>query len=323
MVRASEKDRFAPARRAGPSAKEPKEGAHGPSLLTLDLLPKIRGLLPGMKRAQRQIAGALLEDPERFITHSISDVASNCGVSTASIVLFCKALGLSGFPKLKIALARELASQVFPPYGRNKTRGGRHEVLERVFDESIQNLRDTLRLNSESGLHHAAGLLARARRIVIFSIGLSYSMGFSLYIRLRFMGLPALIEHDSHLQLAAAAEMGARDIAVGISMSGTTAETVECLAAAQARGAKTLCITNSMNSRLAKIADYHLYASPSEIRYIQGALASRVPQLALLDALVFELATRRKRRALAHLERAEEHLLKRRLSNHVARSETR
>jgi len=313
MTRPLKKKSYKPAGRTRSIAKGAKGRAHDPKQHTLDLLPKIRGLLPGMKRAQRQIAEALLEDPERFIAQSISDVASNCGVSTASIVLFCKSMGLSGFPKLKIALARELASQVFPPYGRNKTRGGRREVLERVFDESIQNLRDTLRLNSESGLQKAAGLLAGARRIVIFSIGLSYSMGFSLYIRLRFMGLPALIEHDSHLQLAAAAEMGAQDIAVGISMSGTTAETVECLAAAKARGAKTLCITNSMNSRLAKLADFHLYASPSEIRYIQGALASRVPQLALLDALVFELATRRKRKALAHLERAEEHLLKRRL----------
>lgn len=306
-------NRSMPSHRSSSFAKERKDRVAHPKRPVMDVLPRLRGLLPGMKRAQRQIAEALLKDPEGFITRSISDVASNCGVSTASIVLFCRSLGLSGFPKLKIALARELASRVLPALGRDRNQGARHAVLERVLGESIENLRDTLRLNTESGLDIAVGLLTKARRIVLFSIGLSFSVAFSFYIRLRFMGLPAFIEHDSHLQLAAAAEMSARDVAVAVSMSGTTAETVECLRASKAQGAKTLCITNSINSPLARLADCHLYAAPCEIRYFQVALVSRVLQLALIDALVFALAARRKRKALAHLERAEEHLLKRRL----------
>ncbi len=276
------------------------------------LLPWIRGLTPTMKGAPRRIADALLADPEQFIVSSIAELAVDCGVSTASIVLFCKSLGLKGLPMLKLSLARELASPVLP-FGEPKDQRGAVSVLQRIFREDVQSLQETLRLNSEKAFSAAVRGLAGARRIVLFSIGLSYSVAYSLYIRLRFMGLPAFIESDSHLQLAAAAEIRPGDVAVAISLSGTTSETVECLRLSRARGAKTLCMTNSIQSPLARTADIRFYAAPGEVRYFQAPLASRVTQLALADAIVAALGQKHRRRALAHLQRAEEHLLKRRL----------
>ncbi len=269
--------------------------------------------MPTLKRAQRKIAKSLVSDPERFIIESISELAKHAQVSTGSIVLFCKSLGFKGLPRLKISLARELAEPVLPSFLKTSDEAGGPDVLQRVFDEHIESLRETLRLNPPEALTAAVKALARARRIVLFSIGLSYPVAFSIYARLRFIGLPAAIEHDSHLQLAAAAEMTKGEVAVGVSVSGSTRETVECLRLSQDRGARTICITNSINSPLARSADIRLYAAPSEVKYFQAPLASRVTQMALADALLVMLGLQRKRKALAHWERAEEHLLKRRI----------
>lgn len=277
------------------------------------LLPFVQGLLPTLKRAQRRIAKALLNDPEQFIAHSISDLAKHSGVSTGSIVLFCKSMGFRGFPALKISLARGLAEPVLPSVSKVKRGDGPPAILQMVFEEHIKSLRETLRLNSVATLVAAAKALGGARRIVLFSIGLSYPVAYSLYARMRFIGLPAFIEYDSHLQLAAAAEMREGEVAVAISVAGSTSETVECLHLSKEQGAKTICITNSINSPLARTADIRLYAAPSEVKYFQAPLASRVTQLALADALLVILGLGRKRKALAHLERAEEHLLKRRI----------
>src|SRR6266571_721963 len=84
----------------------------------VSLLPFIQGLLPTLKRAQRRIAQAIVDDPEHFISRPISGLATDCGVSTGSIVLFCKSFGIRGFPALKIALARELSEPVLLP-GQN------------------------------------------------------------------------------------------------------------------------------------------------------------------------------------------------------------
>lgn len=272
-----------------------------------------------MKRAQRRIADHLLGDPEQFIDRPIAELASACGVSTGSIVHFSKSLGLRGLPGLRIALARELAEPVLPlTVARPRSGGGAVSVIQRVLEEHVESLRQTLRLNPASTVSRAIDALLRAERIVLFSIGLSYSVAYSLYARLRFIGLPAFIESDSHMQLAAAAEMRREELAIGISASGTTSETVECLRIARAQGARTLCITNSIDSPLATAADFRLYAAPGEVKYFQAPLASRVAQLALADVLLVGLGSKRKREALAHLRRAEVHLLKRRVSAKTA-----
>ncbi len=297
-----------PAMKLGPRSGG-GQGQHMP------LLPLVQGLLPRLKRAQRRVAQEILSDPEQFITKRIAELAKDCRVSTGSIVLFCRSLGLRGLPALRISLARELAEPVLPSFDM-KVKGltAAPLVLQRVFEKHIESLHQTLKLNTAHALAAAARALDRARRIVLFSIGLSYPVAYSLYARLRFIGYPAFVEYDSHMQLAAAAEMTKGEVAVAISVSGSTSETVECLRLSKERGAKTVCITNSIDSPLSGAADIRLYAAPSEVKYFQAPLASRVSQLALADALLVILGLRRKRRALAHLGRAEEQLLSRRMA---------
>ena len=279
--------------------------------LDIGLLPYIQGLLPNLKRAQRRIAEAVLSDPERFISDPISELAGACKVSTGSIVLFCRSLGLRGFSALKIALARDLAETVLS-LGRTPRSYRGALGPDDVFEYHIESLRQTLKLNKPASFNAVVRSLLRAKRIVLFSIGLSYPVAYFLHARLRFIGLPASIQFDSHLQLAAAAEVNRGDVALAVSVAGTTSETVECLRLSKERGATTICITNSVDSPLAQAADFALYAAPSEVKYFQAPLAPRVTQLAVADALLVMVGQRRKRQALAHIRQTEEFLLRRR-----------
>jgi DNA-binding MurR/RpiR family transcriptional regulator len=89
---------------------------------------------------------------------------------------------------------------------------------------------------------------------------------------------------------------------------------VECLEIARSKGATTICLTNSIKSEIVRHADLALYATPSEVKYFQAPLASRITQLAVVDALFVAVATRRKNRTAARLQMSGEELLKRRLS---------
>jgi RpiR family carbohydrate utilization transcriptional regulator len=275
------------------------------------LLPWIQGSLPTLKKAQRRIAEEVIRDPEEFISQPIAELARRCRVSAGSVVIFCKHFGLKGFPALKVALARELSAALFT----SRDNSGTTDHFQRVFDEQLRALQETVRLNSQETFKAAAKLINRARRIVLFSIGLSYPIAYSIYAKMRFIGLPAMIEYDSHLQLAAASEMCRGEVGIGVSLAGNTRETVESLRLAKARGARTICITNSIGSLIAQTADIRFYAAPSEVKYFQAPLASRVTQVALVDALLDELSRGAKRRAISHLRRAGEHLLRRRLED--------
>lgn len=276
------------------------------------VLVYMKGILPTLNPTERLIAGYILADPERMLSSPIADIRSGSGASVGSIVGFCRKLGLKGFADFKICLARELAQSGFPAAGSSNRPGG--SLFENVFHFHAQSLMETLQINGEETLREAAKLLERARRIEFFAIGISYPVAYTARCKFRLIGLPASTEFDSHLQVIAATQLRRGDVAFAISCSGSTRETVQCLEIAKAKGATTICLTNSMKSEITRHADLALFATPSEIKYFQAPMASRITQLAVVDALFVAVALGHKNRTLEQLQNAGEELLKRRLT---------
>jgi DNA-binding MurR/RpiR family transcriptional regulator len=273
------------------------------------LLATLRGLLPSLNPAERLIAECVLADPEAVITSSVADLAKSCRVSAGAIVNFCRKVGSKGFADFRIALARDLAQAVLPASQSPRT----GSLLERVFEEHAQSLRETLQLNTQETFDRVAQTIEKARRTEFFAIGLSYPVAYTAACKFSLLGLPTMAHADSHIQLIGATQLKPRDVAFGVSLSGTTAETNQCLEVARIKGATTICLTNAMKSPVTMHSDLCLYATPSEVMYFQASLASRITQLAVIDALFVSIALRHKNRTAGLLQQSGEELLKRRL----------
>ena len=195
------------------------------------LLVYLRGILASLKPTERLIAECVLADPEKVITSSIAEIRKDSGASVGSIVGFCRRLGLKGFADFKIALARDLA-QAGLSAGDAQQNGS---LFEKVFHFHAQSLMETLQINSEASFERAAQVIEKARKIEFFSIGISYPVAYTAYCKFQLIGLAASSQFDSHIQLIAATQMRPSDVAFGISCSGTTRETVQCLEVAKAQ----------------------------------------------------------------------------------------
>lgn len=273
------------------------------------VLTYLQGILASLNPTDRLIADRVLADPERVVATPISDLKNASGASVGSIVGFCRRLGLKGFAEFKLALARDLAQS-----GLTASQASKNESLfEKVFHVHAQSLSETLKINSVATVERVAQVLGKARRIEFFSVGLSFPVAHTAYCKFLLIGLPAQAQCDPHIQLINATQMKAGDVAFGISLSGTTRETVQCLEVARGKGAFTICLTNAVKSLITAHGDLCLYATPSEIKYFQAPLASRVTQLAIIDALFVSLALRHKNLTAARLQQSGEELLKRRL----------
>jgi DNA-binding MurR/RpiR family transcriptional regulator len=277
------------------------------------LLLYMQGVLPSLNPTDRLIAEYVLEDPERILSSSIGEIRDGSGASVGSIVGFCRRLGQKGFAQFKIALARELAQSGFSGVEGNGSEQA-SSLFEKVFRFHAQSLMETLRINSEENLHKVALALDRGRHIELFSTGISFPVAYLAACKFKLIGMPAATQFDSHMQLLAATQLRKSDVAFAITCSGSTRETVRCLEIAQGRGAKTICLTNSMKSPITAYADLTLFATPSEVKYFQAPLASRVTQLAIVDALFVFLAQKHKDRTAVELRNAAEELLKQRLT---------
>lgn len=287
--------------KGGTKRQDRDEGTRGRALLA-----HLRASLPSMRNADRTIAECVLDDPERVVTTTIAELSRTCKVSEGSIVGFCQRLELKGFTDFKIALARDLAETGFP--GRRAQ--GKGTLLENVINFHVECLEDVLKVNREEAFTAAVTALNKARRIEFFSMGISYPVAYSAAAKFTLIGMPAFTQSDSHMQLITATQVGKGDVAFGVSCSGATRETINCLEVARGNGATTICITNAMASPITTVSDICLHATPSEIRYFQAPLASRITQLALIDALFVALAQKSKRKTGEQLQRTGEELIK-------------
>ena len=211
---------------------------------------------------------------------------------------FCRRLGLPGYPQLRLALAEESA------HPRTMSRNGTDisasdtidDIIAKVAFADASAVEETAQQLDRDTLASAAAAIAKAGRVDIYGIGASAIVGTDLQQKLHRIGIVAFAWNDPHIALTSATLLGRGDIAVGISHSGTTTETIEALAAARSTGARTIAITNFPLSRLASGVDFLLTTAARETSVRSGATASRIAALTVIDCLYIAVAQRNLRR---------------------------
>jgi DNA-binding MurR/RpiR family transcriptional regulator len=165
-------------------------------------------------------------------------------------------------------------------------------------------MHDTATLLDLRLVEKAASAIAAAPRVNIFGASGSALVGEEMQFSLHRIGVAAWAWTDVHNGLASAALSRAGDVALGISHSGETGETIELLAEASSRGATTIALTSFPRSPLAELADIVLLtATQQATTFRPDALSARHPQLVVLDLLYVAVAQRTHERSHAAFQR--------------------
>jgi DNA-binding MurR/RpiR family transcriptional regulator len=123
-------------------------------------------------------------------------------------------------------------------------------------------------------------------------VGASGFVALDLQQKLHRIGLTCFAWSDTHTALTSAAVLEPGDVALGISHTGSTADTVEALRVAHDRGAVTVALTNFPRSSIVEVADHVLTTAARETTFRSGAMASRIAQLTVVDCLFIGIAQR-------------------------------
>jgi DNA-binding MurR/RpiR family transcriptional regulator len=126
--------------------------------------------------------------------------------------------------------------------------------------------------------------MAAAARIDIYGAGVSGLVVQYLAFRLLRIGLPVHAIVDPTLAAQLASGLGASSVAIAISESGLTADTVDALRCAKAAGATTAVITHEPNAPICKHADELLLTSG-----LQSPLTGSKSTIAFTHLLVVEV----------------------------------
>lgn len=196
----------------------------------------------------------MLSDPAAAAHLPIGALGNLADTSSATVMRFCRAIGLAKYPQLRLALASAAAREDVLGGDRPAvtTDISATDTLDRIVEKIIYN---EVRALEETGtgvdidtLSRAIDAVSHARRVDIFGVGASGFVAQDLHQKLHRIGLMAFIWTDTHAALTAAALLRPEDVAVAISHSGTTQDTIEPLQVAAERGATTIALTNFARS---------------------------------------------------------------------------
>ncbi|RVX42335.1 RpiR family transcriptional regulator [Nonomuraea polychroma] len=255
------------------------------------LLIRIRAAMPALRPSERRIAEAFVAAPAAAANLSIADLAARCGTSTTSVVRFYRRMGYARYKDFRIDLTRAVAREELATSSLPEASGDidRHDSLEGIVSKVAMNetlsIADTARSLDMAALAEAVALLGAARRIDTFGVGASALVGLDLQQKLSRIGRTAINWHDAHAAWTSAATLDGTCVAVAVSHSGATVDTVEFLSIARGSGAATVAITNFRDSPLAGAADVTLTTAARETKFRSGALGSRIAQLMVVDCL--------------------------------------
>ncbi|MFG2938826.1 MurR/RpiR family transcriptional regulator [Streptomyces sp. NPDC048282] len=261
-----------------------------------DVTTLIRTELPRLAGSLRKVGELILEDPAAVTHCSAAELGRRTGTSQATVTRFCRAVGLDSYQHLLIALAQERGRGEVSDWGTAEIGPdiSPDDSLERVVKvvgtadlRAIQQTVDRIDLDA---VERAAQAMARARRIDVYGVGGSGAVAQETETRLFRIGCSVRGWTEVHAAATSAALLTPADVAIGISHSGATRETIEPFETAAERGATTVALTSDPRSPLARAADIRLISSTSETSFPTGIIGARHSVLLLIDCLYVRVA---------------------------------
>jgi DNA-binding MurR/RpiR family transcriptional regulator len=267
------------------------KGAH---MAIFSVINQIERQLDRFTDAEKIVASYVMKNPERVTHMSTKELANSCGGSEASIIRFCKRLGIQSFKILKIELAKEISARseasLDMPLQFNDDA---YMVIQKVMNNTMQALQNTQKIVSVSAFTEAVEAISNAERIYLYGVVGSAVVAQDFKQKLLRINLPVYQSEDNHLQMMMLANTTKNDVVFVISTSGKTKEVIDALSLAKERGVPTILLTQHAASPARRIADIVLTMSEEEQNLRIGTMTARIAQLAIIDALFISICSKK------------------------------
>ncbi|WHH57319.1 MurR/RpiR family transcriptional regulator [Petroclostridium sp. X23] len=248
-------------------------------------LVRIENIYSSLRDSEKKVSDYIKGNYQDIIHLTITELAEKSETSESTIVRLCKSLGYRGFQELKINLAREI---IQPSHQIHEALEKSDDVLtikQKVFNADAQAIHDTLKVLDDNEFKKAVELISQANHVEMYGVGGSSAVVLDAQHKFLKVGLKCSVYTDTNLQAMSASLLGKGDVVIGISHSGGSKDIIEILEIAKEAGAATISITNYSKSPILKVSDVVLFTASKETAFKSDALASRIAELAIIDAL--------------------------------------
>ena len=257
---------------------------------------RIQANVNRMSGTMAKLATLLLEEPLAPLDMSITELAARAGTSPATVTRFCRLIGYAGYVPFRVGVAADAGRiradetwrvDIGRAFGPDDTPD---EVLRTLTGSHLVALQATSDSIVLDDVVTVARAIATRSRVDIYGIGGSAFMATEAEARFYRIGINAHAWGEVHDGLTSAALLDEDSIALAISNTGRTRETIEMLTQAKSSGALTVALTSNPESRLATVADIHISTMAPDEYLRPDDLSAKHAQLFAIDLLYLVVA---------------------------------
>lgn len=264
---------------------------------------KVKAAYSSLPPSEKKVADYILEEPEKIIYLSVSELAEKAEVSDSTVIRFCKDIGFKGYQEFKLVLAQDLVVPIKNINEDIKKDDDLKTITHKLAYVNKQVIEETMALLDLDELKRAIDTICRARKIEFYGVGASGVTGWDAKYKFMRIGKEVDCYSDAHLQAMSASTLTEDDVAVGISHSGSTKDVVDSCRIAKDAGATVICITGYGSSPITRVADIKLLTATKDGPLSSGALRYKVAQLYILDLLFTGVALKQHNRTIEYTKK--------------------
>ena len=249
------------------------------------VIPRIRSECLSLPPSEKKVADYVLDNPDKIIYLSVSELADDVDVSDSTIIRFCKNVGFKGYQEFKLFVAQDLVVPIENINEDIQLDDDLETIVNKIGFTNKKAIEETLSITNLKALQEAIDAIVKARKLEFYGVGASGITGHDAKYKFLRIGKDVDCYTDAHLQAMSAATLSDQDVVVGVSHSGSTKDVVDSCTVAHEAGATVICITGHNRSPITKVADIKLLTATRERPLASGALRSKIAQLQVLDML--------------------------------------
>ncbi len=254
--------------------------------LEKDIILLIESAASSFSKGQKKIAKYITNNYDKVAFMTASKLGKTVSVSESTVVRFAAELGFEGYPEMRKALQDKVRNSLtsVQRIEVSKSLLKNQDIPGSVLSADIEQIRTTMDNLDHSVFEKAVDSIAGADHVYILglrsSATLSSLMGF--YLNLLLENVKVVNESAASDVLEQMHRIGKNDVLVALGFPRYSKRTIRAIRFASDRKATVVGITDSINSPIAALADYPLYAKSEMVSFLDSLVAP----MSLVNALI-------------------------------------
>lgn len=220
----------------------------------------------------------VIKNKDKVMYMTIRELADAAGVSTTTVLRFCRKLNCEGYSEFRVRFKLYLEQTEAQP-----ANFGSSEIIsffKSTNNEEFDNLID-----------HAVDIICSSERIIFVGAGTSGAL--AKYGARFFSNVGKFSNHIDDPYFPVTNDMARNALAIVLSVSGETEEILRFASQFSLHHCKVMSITSHENSSLAKLADFNIswHIPPVRIAGVYD-ITTQIPVIYILETIGRRLAKR-------------------------------